>query len=154
MEDALLRVGYVLCSPVIWLAKQSQQRRHDIRDGVIRGQPVPKPLKGRKRALTPPNAPNAQSQLQSKLLSLPLEIRRLIWTECLGRHVLHLSIWDSSLRCAVCTAPNPGGLCNPECHSFNKPGWSSNKDKQTLLSVLMTCRQVYFKTSCYRAVLN
>ncbi|KAL2054458.1 hypothetical protein ABVK25_005206 [Lepraria finkii] len=137
MSDAFLRAGQAICRPATKLMEKHHQRKVEIEEGLRRDKPPPHPLKRRKRALTWQTSKAVQSQDQSPLLAkLPLELRQLIWIECVGGMTVHLKIWDRRLRGVCCRCP---GM--PWCKHLRH--FKTPHDELGPLDLLLTCHQVY-----------
>lgn len=152
LQRCILGLAYILCSPCIYYAEYSTQRRHDRRDG--RRAPTgskPAALRTRRRALTLPlldrrsgrkRCPNAQSG--SPLFSkLPFELREQIWKECVGGEMLHIYWSDRHTHGLVRQTPeDPRWSIDHSC-------WRSRQHEQRfletrgLIALLLTCRRVY-----------
>ncbi|KUJ12201.1 uncharacterized protein LY89DRAFT_688653 [Mollisia scopiformis] len=68
------------------------------------------------------------TQKSSKLLSLPFELRTLIFSVCLSNHTIHLFLYSP----------------------FNRLKWhhpSSSDDQPPILPLLLSCRQIYIETT-------
>ncbi|KAF2501941.1 hypothetical protein BU16DRAFT_424012, partial [Lophium mytilinum] len=102
----------------------------------------PLPPKPRKRALSIPRSPSISIphtiDQKSLLFRLPLEIRRLIWAEVLGGYVIHFIMPMRILSHFVCSAPEKV-VCGCRINEFRSCG----KMAPGVLSILVTCRQIY-----------
>jgi len=79
------------------------------------------------------------------LSTLPPELRQKIWRNCLGGMTLHLEFRDRRLCHILCLSPTPGS-CDTfggagGCWQFSNP--DANHPKRHLLSILLSCRQIY-----------
>lgn len=92
----------------------------------------------------PPNYESLQTSPQSQcpiFVSLPPEIRRLIWIKCLGGLRVPLS-FSNQYRCdRLCSH---GGLAgsSPLCNQTNRPK-VKKRIEHRLLPILLTCQRVY-----------
>lgn len=136
MTDNILRAGKAMCRPATKLIEIHHQRKIEIEQGLRRNKPIPHALKRRRRALTWQESKTVQSQDNSSLLAkLPLELRQLIWIECVGKMTVHLKIWDRRLRSVCCRCPEM-----PRCKHLRH--YDTPDDEQRPLAVLLTCQQV------------
>jgi hypothetical protein len=136
---ALRRIVNTLLWPVTKIRKLYVRRQNA----------PPRPLKLRKRShsLSLPTAGKAIKtvfQANSEILTkLPFEIRQLIWKECLGGMTLHLKIENRRLRSQCCTEDMKPDTCWEFFGLRVKDRESKRPTKRQLLSILLTCRQVY-----------
>lgn len=122
---------------------------HSLPDDIIRR---------RRRALTvsSQNDLRVASQLDCSLLTkLPAELREQIWRECLAGMTIHLE-WKCTtipksrvLSYAPCLSPDPES-CNDfrgekGCSRFARSLPEIGMPQRHLLSILLTCRQIYLE---------
>lgn len=132
--------------PIFLLGDYTNKRRQAIRQGYRSMVPEPHLLnKSRARALTlplpsgPTTRQRTYDQSQCHLLDkLPLEIRQIIWIQCLGGMKVHVAIRDRRLRRLSCSSSDPK-LCHETCWTARR----SSDPKLQLLALLLSCRQVY-----------
>jgi hypothetical protein len=91
----------------------------------------------RRRYLTPPPESQSARQYHTQsqcllLMKLPLELRDLIWHECVGDMIIHLRYLKKSLRRIECPSRDLGR------HILQSELYKRRK----LLSILLTCRKV------------
>ncbi len=94
-------------------------------------------------------------QASSELLTkIPFEIRQLIWKDSLGGMTVHLKTWNRRLRSQCCTKDMQPDKCWEFFGLQLKDRESKHPTRRQLISLLLTCRQVYimsvliFTTTC------
>lgn len=128
------------------------KRRDQEASGLRRRDPKPRAIKiGRRRRFlnaepTQLSTSRYHTQSQCKLLTnLPLELRQLMWLECVGGMVIHLAIRKLRLVHVQCSAPNLE-ICNElipaESCLSREPNYPNHFRRQHLLSLLLTCRKM------------
>jgi hypothetical protein len=150
-DHAFLGLICCLCWPwIFYEVFYADPRQEAIRAGERRSQKPPKSLlRPARRAITPHPGPDCRRKLapnsESALLRLPLELRLMIWKECLGGNTIHLGTRCDRkfsqkrilLSSAICDYPHPKFLC-----SLDPPLPRPIVTPHSLLSILLTCRQV------------
>jgi hypothetical protein len=113
----------------------------------------PRPLGPRKRLLSlsrpssPGRAQRTVFQADSTLLTkLPYEIRQMIWKECLGGMTIHLRIDHRHLRGQICVEVETPDQCWEFFGLSFADKQTKPHNKRQLLSILLSCRQVYIYT--------
>lgn len=150
LEKALIGLLAVMWSPLLLTVHLLHVHDDERRRGIRRQDPPPRAIKKwrRRRALTNPASSarlHQSTQQQSRLLTvLPLEIRRLIWLECVGRMTLHLWIQDRTLSHVQCLSKTHN-FCIMIGHSKGcqkcETGESNGACRPSLLPILLACRQ-------------
>ncbi|PVH98029.1 hypothetical protein DM02DRAFT_616061 [Periconia macrospinosa] len=184
----------ILCGPILccWIAIAScccpgQLQRHgesEDRKRFERRQimaPRPLPVRPPERALTIPvpvpstehkkDARKTLHQSGSRLLSLPLELREMIWRKAVGDNTFHIVLKKNKLGHLRCKAPRtidcPLGFngrtlsracCWGMVDSANiwqpKAGSSSKHSDGDILPLLQSCRQIYSEAIQYLYTTN
>jgi hypothetical protein len=150
-----LNMAYLALWPLVKLFDYRTERRHDRRDGYLRQGPAPLPLDTprfrRRRALTiehgkvPGKVVRTQNQqhLAVSLLSLPAEIREVIWKEVFGNSVFHLGIKERKFKGSRCLLlDNCRGNYAYGCLCHRIVSWEGGSQIFGIMGLLQSCRQM------------
>lgn len=138
--NILVTTGNRLINPVTQLIKTQHQRIQDFRAGYFRMDPEPLPLTHGKKFKSR-DLPVSSKWEESQLLSLPWEVRQMIWREVAGGMMIHWFIEDRKLRGMRCRAGNPNCLlrCKVWLPKSKKNPWPTIG----LSGLLLSCRLMY-----------
>lgn len=129
-----------LCFPCVLVWAIWDKDHIERQDPARQFQGPPRRLPRRRHTLTIPS--KTRNQSKSFLLGkLPLEVRQLIWYECVGGNVFHLNVQRGQRRSMRCTSERQdkcdGGAFGRKCHFPD-----SSLGKYDGLAILRTCRKV------------
>jgi hypothetical protein len=135
--NILITAGNHLINPVTKLIKTQHQRIQDFRDGYFRTNPEPLLLKHGKKWKSRDLVVSSKWE-ESQLLSLPWEVRQMIWKEAAGGMIIHWFIEDRKLRGMRCRSGNLN--CQLRCKVWLP---KSKKDPWPIIGLsglLFSCR--------------
>lgn len=132
----------LIISPILLICSSRNKRDRERSQGIRRPYgKLPRKLPRRRRALS--IISRGPVPEHCGLLTIPLEIRLLIWTECMGNNSFHIYVPDGQLGGSICKSPTPrlcfglgrGRACRAETteNSVDEMAFSG-------LAILQTCR--------------
>jgi len=149
--NILINAGNHLINPVTKLIKAQHQLIQDFQAGYFRTDPEPLPLKHGKKRESRDLAASSKWE-ESQLLSLPWEVRQMIWKEAVGGMLIHWFIKDRKLRGMRCRSGNPN--CQLRCKVWlcksKKDPWPTIG----LIGLLFSCRLIYREVIDFVYTLN
>lgn len=153
---------YVLFYPIIVVFRRMHIQSQNRRDGYLRTMPPPHPLKRRKfgpsrRSITPSSTSRKRHMPPATvtgLLSLPPEVRNMIWNHVFSDHGVHLWVEYRRLRGFKCNVTRPTTRdCFASCWAHDEETdnpWTEHRSNRItpkihgiqVLGALCSCRQM------------
>jgi hypothetical protein len=112
----VLYSAWVVFYPLICILHETHVQSHERRDGYLQSERKPRsihPRFRRRRALSRVDLDKDRLNDCCKLLSLPREVRDIIWKEVLEDMVVHLWAYDGKFGGAKCQSNDP--TCLAKC---------------------------------------